>query len=59
MSFILLISTGTFAVTTSGVAVILHVRILFATLMTVTAIFPVFTISKILVVGARCKLDIE
>ena len=50
--------TSTSAVTTGGVAVILHIRIVSATSMTVTALPPVFTISTILFVGASYKLKI-
>ena len=56
MSCILLTSTS--AVTTGGVAVILHIRIVSATSMTETAILPVLTISTILFVGASYKLKI-
>ena len=56
MSCILLTSTS--AVTTGGVAVILHIRIVSATSMTETAVLPVLTISTILFVGASYKLKI-
>ena len=49
----------TVAVSTGGVAVVLHISIVSAPSMTVTAILPVLTISTILFVCAtRCKLDI-
>ena len=49
----------TIAVSTGGVAVILHIPIVFATSMTVTAILPVLTISTVLFVcSTPCKLDV-
>ena len=49
----------TVAVSTGGVAVVLHIRIVFATSMTVTNILPVLTISTSLFVCATsCKLDV-
>ena len=39
---------------------VLHIRIVFATSMTVTGILPVLTISTILLVSATpCKLDVS
>ena len=49
----------TVAVSTGGVAMVLHIRIVSATSLTVIAILPVQTISTILFVCATpCQLDV-
>ena len=49
----------TVAVITGGVAMVLHIRIVFATSLTETDILPVLTISTSLFVCATpCKLDV-